>query len=201
MRNDQRSIAEKTAKREPAVILLLSDARGVYIPRDFANEIRREFVSGVSAEDWAILEAGPDHESYWEAWDDVINNAVITLAGDEYRIHPDGDCWLLCDARLDVEERQNFLNETEEEAKREVYGRDDKLVMCDAPSAWASYLVNGDASGLEDDEIKACDAWLASEKLGAPVDCFDAGFCHSHDARAYALPGDCQTYVFHRTDV
>ena len=29
---------------------------------------------------------------------------------------------------------------------------------------WASYIINGDASGLEDEDIAACDAWLADHK-------------------------------------
>jgi hypothetical protein len=186
------------SKQEPAVILLFDGARGVYIPRDFANEIVRECVSGVDAETFAILEAGPDHESYWDAWSDVLDRATLTVGGHSYTLHQDGDLWALDAERMDVEERQNFLGESEEEAKRAVYERDANLIMLDAPSAWASYLINGDASGLEDDEQRACDAWLASEKLGAPVDCFDAGFCHSHDASAFALAGDCQTYVFRK---
>lgn len=31
-----------------------------------------------------------------------------------------------------------------------------------APACWASYLINGDHSGLETDEINAADQWLAS---------------------------------------
>ena len=61
------------------MLLWLSDARGVYIPRDFANSFadRAKTVSGVSDEDWTILERGPDYEdetgqtvcneSYWDA--------------------------------------------------------------------------------------------------------------------------------------
>jgi hypothetical protein len=98
-----------TTKKEPAVILLLSDARGIYIPRDFANEIRQDFVVGVEQGDWDVLEAGPDHESYWDTWQVVCDNAVVkTLAGDEYRIHQDGDCWLLCYERMTAEEKSNF---------------------------------------------------------------------------------------------
>ena len=39
---------------ENDAILLLSDARGQYIPRDFAREVKRECVTGVTEEDWAI---------------------------------------------------------------------------------------------------------------------------------------------------
>ena len=54
---------------KPEPLLWLSDARGIYIPRDFASSFadRAKSVSGVTDEDWAILEEGPDHDWYWEA--------------------------------------------------------------------------------------------------------------------------------------
>jgi len=70
------------------------------------------------------------------------------------------------------------------------------LETATAPSAWASYLINGDASGLDDGEDKLVDAWLESLNWGLPCGCEDAGFIHWHDARQYALPADCQTYEF-----
>jgi hypothetical protein len=79
-------------------MLWLSENRGQYIPQDFAASFadRDRDVSGVAAEDWAILDAGPDHEWYWDAWDDVSTNAVITDdSGNRYYIHQDGDCWLV----------------------------------------------------------------------------------------------------------
>lgn len=66
-----------------------------------------------------------------------------------------------------------------------------------APSSWASYFINGDASGLEDDEQKAADAFLAWVDQGSPVDCEDAGFIHRPDSfHVYPFAGDCQTYTF-----
>jgi len=79
-------------------LLWLSDARGIYIPRDFAKSFadRTKFVSGVSDEDWATLDAGPDHEWYWEAWTNVCDNAVVTDEhGHKYFVYQDGDCWLV----------------------------------------------------------------------------------------------------------
>ena len=74
----------------------LDGARGVYIPQNFAEIIIRDAVSGVSDEDWKILEAGPDHEWYWETWDGVMNNAVITDSDDEkYVLYQDSDLWLI----------------------------------------------------------------------------------------------------------
>lgn len=68
----------KTAK-QPEIMLWLDDHRGQYIPRDFANSFadRAQSVTGVTAEDWATLEAGPDVDWYWEAWANVIDNATI----------------------------------------------------------------------------------------------------------------------------
>lgn len=47
---------------------------------------------------------------------------------------------------------------------------------------WASYLINGDSSGLTDDEIKLCDAWCEREL--APVeqvcDCGEPYFSWSY---------------------
>lgn len=69
-----------------------------------------------------------------------------------------------------------------------------------APSHWASYLINGDASGMDEADIEACDAWIAREGLGAPVSCEDAGFMRRHDAYLECpLGADCQTYAFLRS--
>ena len=49
-----------------------------------------------------------------------------------------------------------------------------------APATWASYFINGDASGLEDAEIAAADRWLERESKGCEffdiVDCGEAYF-------------------------
>lgn len=65
-----------------------------------------------------------------------------------------------------------------------------------APSHWACYLFYGDASGLEDADIEACDSWLKAEGVSRAIDCKDAGFMRWHDAAHYALAADCQTYTF-----
>lgn len=85
---------------KPEPLLWLSDARGIYIPRDFAASFkdRSKSVSGVSAEDWSILDAGPDHEHYWEAWDDVLRDACVTDDdGIRFHVYQEGDLWLIPD--------------------------------------------------------------------------------------------------------
>jgi hypothetical protein len=85
-----------TQKPEP--LLWLNDARGIYIPRDFATSFadRAKSVTGVIDEDWAILEAGPDNESYWDTWTDVEAYAIVTdHNGNKYHVYQEGDCWLI----------------------------------------------------------------------------------------------------------
>ena len=84
-----------THKLEP--VLWLSDARGVYIPRDFAQSFAStKYVSGVSNTDLEILEEGPNGALYWDVWTEVLNNAIIT--GDDgipYFLSQDNDLWLI----------------------------------------------------------------------------------------------------------
>lgn len=69
-----------------------------------------------------------------------------------------------------------------------------------APSHWASYLINGDATGFDyyadEDDEKAC--YDMEESMVANgfycVGCEEYGFSR-HD---YGLPVDCQKYTFIR---
>ena len=81
--------------------LILSSARGIYIPRDFAAGYGA-YVKGDSlADDLACLDRGPDdNDWYWEAWDHVLNNAVLVdTDGREFTLlnGVDGDIFLLND--------------------------------------------------------------------------------------------------------
>lgn len=102
----------KTYSTLPAVTLLLSDARGIYIPQNFVEsclEPKEGHWTGVA--DWARGEcaAGPDTDGYWDAWDDILNRAIYHAPnGDEFRLYQDGDLWLLCFEKMSAEERENF---------------------------------------------------------------------------------------------
>jgi hypothetical protein len=103
---------------KPDRLLWLNDARGVYIPRDFAQSFgdRAKHVAGVSDENWTILDAGPDHEYYWDVWDEVLTNAVVTDdAGVKYTLHQDGDCWLIPDGMQWSDEKDTFVWPDDEE--------------------------------------------------------------------------------------
>lgn len=64
------------------------------------------------------------------------------------------------------------------------------------PSSWASYLVNGDASGLELDEIAACDRFCARMGLSASgcVSCGDEFFSRHNDTGS--LAGNVCEFLF-----
>ncbi len=78
-----------------------------------------------------------------------------------------------------------------------------------APAHWASYLFNGDASGLDyyntpdddagDREIAAADAFIESVGLGSPVGCSEESeFRWRPDYSLGGLGCDCLTYTFLR---
>jgi hypothetical protein len=70
-----------------------------------------------------------------------------------------------------------------------------------APIYWASYLINGDASGMEDHEIAECDAWSDSLDGWYVVDCTDDqdfGTFYFKVARRW-LGCDLATYTIHHT--
>ena len=92
--------------------LLLSDNRGVYIPRDFAMHIQD--MDNVTEKDKEILSAGPDHDWYWETWDDVLSKATSTINGKIWRLHQDGDLWAYCEELMTDEEYENFFGEARE---------------------------------------------------------------------------------------
>lgn len=77
------------------VEIILSDSRGVYIPRDFVDMLsseEKEFqerVNGVDSETWHDLE-DPENENYWEAWNELESSFV---SENGHRIHQNGDLY------------------------------------------------------------------------------------------------------------
>jgi|HubBroStandDraft_2_1064218.scaffolds.fasta_scaffold00002_52 hypothetical protein len=71
-------------------ILLLDENKGVYIPQQFA----RMYYKDVTGIDLSILQKlDIDHVDYWEAWEDVLQHAMITIDGHQYTLEQDGDLW------------------------------------------------------------------------------------------------------------
>lgn len=73
-------------------VLYASDSHGVYIPQYFAESCDRSKFRYISEEQYEILGKGPDHEFYWEVWDEVLNNAETICGG---VLHQDGDLWVV----------------------------------------------------------------------------------------------------------
>lgn len=80
-----------------AAELYLDSNRGVYIPQQFFEITKSNCVSGISEKNIEACKAGPDCEEYWEAWEEVLDNAVITdpVTEKRYMLWQDEDLWLI----------------------------------------------------------------------------------------------------------
>lgn len=96
-------------KLNQAVILFCDSSSGQYIPQCFAAEIMRQYVTGVTDDDFNEL-ADPDNEYYWDTWSKVLDNCNIidNQTGQTYHLHHDGDLWLLDWDNMTLEEKRNF---------------------------------------------------------------------------------------------
>jgi hypothetical protein len=150
-----------TYTSKPERLLWLSDNRGVYIPQAFAESFidRDSCVTGVSADDWTILESGPDNESYWDAWTDVCDAARVTIDGHVYSLNQDGDLWLIPDGLEWNDDSQCFE-----------WPLESPFEHVQGSPHWASYFINGDASGLEESEIALADAWMRDNGIREVID-------------------------------
>jgi hypothetical protein len=91
--------------------------------------------------------------------------------------------------------------EDDEAQTRWIADNDDDVMIDAAPSYWASYLINGDASGLDDVDHRACDihcetqwdGWRVVDVIGEPY--FSWSY-HMHGGTAQG--GELVEYVLHR---
>ena len=87
--------------------LLLSDARGVYIPRDFVANF--DLCQWHIKEDYQDILSNPNNEFYWDYWDVVCSIAYfVDDLGNKWILLQDGDLWAVCYELLTDEERVNF---------------------------------------------------------------------------------------------
>ena len=88
--------------------LLLSDARGVYIPRDFVTGFDLTKWVGISENDAKDCE-NPENDYYWDSWEIILNNARHTDEnGNVWRLMQDGDLWAYCIELMTDEEKEYF---------------------------------------------------------------------------------------------
>jgi hypothetical protein len=123
----------------------LDSARGIYIPRDFAESISLNDWTGIDKADFEILLSGPDHEDYWEAWTQVLDNAESNCGATLYQ---DGDLFLVYREKA-LADLNGYLESVVEYETRH----------CDAGENYA-YLVTESNPDLQDIARQ-----LAEEKL------------------------------------
>lgn len=77
--------------------ILVSGHHGIYVPKVFI-ELFSDIFKGIDDEDKAVILDGPSAETYWEAWDNVLDTAVHEdrKRGRLYRLEQDGDLFSVC---------------------------------------------------------------------------------------------------------
>jgi len=85
---------------------LLSDARGIYIPRDFFQDFDLEKWN-LKGEDLTTLN-DPENENYWDVWDHVLNTAYFEIDDKKYSLYHDGDLLAIAYDHLTDEEKDNL---------------------------------------------------------------------------------------------
>lgn len=89
----------------PTVAVLLNDARGIYIPRDFAEGF--DNWQGITEEDKACL-SDPENEFYWDTWESVLNKAKFEQDGYTWQLYQDGALFAYCFELMTDKEKHNF---------------------------------------------------------------------------------------------
>ena len=92
-----------------AVVHLISDARGVFIPQNFV-EMFNMAEWGLDPTSWAVnmCLGGPHADGYWDAWEELLAKAVYKNGEYTYTLYQDGDLWAIDYERMTAEEKSNF---------------------------------------------------------------------------------------------
>lgn len=90
--------------------IFFDGSRGVYIPQHFAEAMDPKDWTGIDAEDLDVLRAGPDHESYWDAWTSVLDYAETK---DGRVLHQDGDLWIVARDKA-IEDLNKYFEDVHE---------------------------------------------------------------------------------------
>lgn len=77
--------------------LLVSDGHGIYIPQIFIRQYLECIIKDtIRQDDIYILQSGPEHDWYWDAWDAVLDNAVLVDEyGTRWTLYQNGDLWAI----------------------------------------------------------------------------------------------------------
>lgn len=114
---------------------IINDSHGIYIPQVFAETIDWDMLDNWYEYQKAILLAGPDHESYWDVWQEILDNCETTDGG---KLHQDGDVWVVY-----VDKATSDLNEHLES----VYEYETR--HCDAGDNYAYLVESVDSQDIQ----------------------------------------------------
>lgn len=95
-----------------AIEILLDGSRGIYIPQNFAEKFDLRLWSNIDEDDIETIAKGPhDNEWYWEAWQDILDNAQYKYQGRTWHLWQDGDLFAYCEELMTEKERKDFFGE------------------------------------------------------------------------------------------
>ena len=83
-------------KNQPEI--LLNDTHGIYIPQLWATDVTEADCAklNVDWDDVQTVQAGPDHEWYWEAWASIEQSCEMTDdQGIKWTLYQNGDLWAI----------------------------------------------------------------------------------------------------------
>ena len=94
-----------------AIEFLCDSRHGVYIPQIMINRLVDNGWQGIGKTDIDELK-DPDNEWYWDAWENVENNASFTDEnGNTWLLWQNGDLFAYCESLMTEEEKQNFFEQ------------------------------------------------------------------------------------------
>ena len=98
-----------------AIELLFTDSHGVYIPFAFINGYDLSLWSNIDDEDVRDIREGVEAEHYWDAWQNLLDNAELVNNGNVWKLYQDGDLWAVCDELMTDQEYEDFYGEVRDE--------------------------------------------------------------------------------------
>ena len=136
--------------------ILVDDCLGIYAPQRFAEDYKSQVKNADELEEeFDILKDGPSNEQYWDAWDHVINNAVLVGAsGKEYWIELDDGGVFATPIQPDTEWLGKGRNSIEEAIIEHLKTMIEDRELGNNPKSVADYLyaTNGPMGSLPLDE-------------------------------------------------
>ena len=98
--------------RKPNVELLCDSGNGIYIPKMMIQRLVDSGWRNIPEDATEVLKT-PDHEWYWDTWDQVLDNAEWhdPSTGQVFKLHQDGDLWAYCAESCTPQEYHNIFGE------------------------------------------------------------------------------------------